>query len=112
MNSSDDSPVNGPAWAAVLAAAVGCACFGILVDLTEAFHGFSRALNFYNPTGDLSGKSALAVAAWLVAWALLRFRWKGRDVNHPARVAVVSVVLILFALVATFPPCFELFSAG
>ncbi|MEO6776122.1 MAG: hypothetical protein ABI467_24395 [Kofleriaceae bacterium] len=112
MNSSDDVSASGPAWAAILAATVGCACFGVLVDVSEAFKGFSRALSFYEPTGDLSGKSTLAVAAWLATWIILHSCWKGRNIERPSRVALVSGLLVLVALVTTFPPFFGLFTSG
>jgi hypothetical protein len=112
MTSTDDSAPTGPAWAAVLAAGVGCACFGILADLTEAFKLVSHWLTFYAPTGDLSGKSTLAVIAWLATWAVLHYCWKGRNIERPGRVAIVAGLLVLFALVATFPPFFDLLSAG
>ena len=111
INSTDELSPTGPAWAAILAAAIGCACFAVLVDLSEAFKGVSRALNFYNPVGDLSGKSTLAVVGWLVAWAILRFRWKRRDIQNPGRLMVVCVVLLFLSLLATFPAVFGLFAA-
>jgi len=111
MNSTDDLSPTGPAWAAIVAAAIGCASFAALVDLSEAFKGVSRALNFYNPSGDLSGKSTVAVVVWLVAWAILRFRWKRRDIQHPGGLMILCVVLLLLSLLATFPAVFGLFAA-
>lgn len=111
MNPIDELTPTGPAWAAIVAAAIGCALFGLLVDLSEAFKGVSRALNFYNPSGDLSGKSTIAVAGWLVAWVILRVSWKGRNIERPGRLMVVCVVLLLLALLATFPAVFGLFAA-
>ena len=66
MTSTDSTPqyFDGPVWAAIISASAGCAAFGLLVDLAEASKSFSNALNFYNPTGDLSGKSTVAVVSW------------------------------------------------
>jgi len=102
---------NGPVWAGVLAAGIGCAALGTLVDLSEASKSISKALNFYTPTGDLSGKTILAVLVWIVAWAVLHARWKNRDVHSPKLVLTVTLVLILLAMVAVFPPFFEIFAA-
>ena|SRR6185312_13410604 len=111
MHSTDQTSPTGSAWAAILAAAIGCASFGILVDLAEAFKPVSKKLSFYAPTGDLSGKSTLAVAAWLLCWAILHVSWKKRDIQRTGTILTIVLLLILFALVATFPPFFGLFAA-
>lgn len=103
--------VNGPVWAGILAAGIGCLALGILVDLCEASKSISKALSFYTPTGDLSGKSILAALVWIVAWVVLNARWKNRDVHSPKLVLTVTVVLIVLAVVAVFPPFFEIFAA-
>lgn len=107
MNHSSNIPT-GPAWAAILAAAIGCFAFAVAVDLAEAFPAVSRALNLYNPTGDLSGKSTFAVAVWLVSWAILHARWKNRMIISVGAISSVILVLILLAVLATFPPIFGL----
>jgi len=99
---------NGPAWAAILAAAIGCATMGLLVDLAEVSKSISNSLNFYNPVGDLSGKSIGAILAWLIAWAALHAGWKNRNIQRAGMVAAVSILLVLAALAMTFPPIFGL----
>ena len=108
MESKNPSIPDGSPWAAILAAAIGCASFGLLVDLAEAFKTFSNHLNLYNPTGDLSGKSTFAVIIWLASWAVLHFMWKGRALTSPGTVMLISVGLVLLSLVMTFPPFFTL----
>jgi hypothetical protein len=115
MTTPDSNPEtlhNGAAWAAILAAGVGCAALGLMTDLTEASKSISNALNFYNPTGDLSGKTALAVIIWLSAWAILNLRWKDRDIGSPNKILALTLILILLALIAVFPPFFGLFAAA
>jgi hypothetical protein len=102
---------NGAAWAGILAASVGCASLGLLVDMAEASKSVSERLNFYNPTGDLSGKSILAVIIWLITWAVLHARWKNRSIESPKTIMAVTLILILLALIAVFPPFFGLFAA-
>lgn len=108
-NQAGDTP-DGGSWAAVLAAGIGCAAIGVLTDLSEASKSFSSALSFYRPVGDLSGKTTLGILCWLLAWGFLHLRWRRRDLAAPGRVAALSIVLILVALIAVFPPFFELFS--
>jgi hypothetical protein len=102
---------NGPAWAAILAAGIGCAVFGLVVDLAEASKATSNALNFYKPAGDLSGKTIVAIVVWIIAWAVLHARWKNRKLRSPGRIIALTLILILLALIAVFPPFFELFAA-
>jgi hypothetical protein len=104
-NTQEQSPT-GPAYAAILAAAIGCIAFGISVDVAEAFPAVSKKLNLYNPTGDLSGKSTLAVIVWIIAWSILQARWKNRTIGAVRSLCTVIVVLIVLTLLATFPPLF------
>lgn len=102
-------PPDGAAWAGILAAGVGCAFFGLLVDLAEGIKSVSNALNFYNPSGDLSGKTTVTIVVWLITWAGLRAWWKNRDIQSPGKVVALTVILILLGLIAVFPPFFTLF---
>lgn len=99
---------NGPAAAALLAAGIGSFVLGLLTTLAAAAKAFGMALNLYNPVGPLSGKTAGAVAAWLIAWVVLHLAWKDRQVNFGATYSVTLILLIL-GLLGTFPPVFEAF---
>jgi hypothetical protein len=118
QNSSDielstNQPLpDGPAWACILASAIGCAAFGALVDLAEASKSISGVLNLYRPSGDLSGKSVIAIVIWAIAWGALHVRWKNHNVRSPGMILVIAVILIVLALIALFPPFFELFAAA
>jgi len=105
-NQARNTP-DGGSWAAVLAAAIGCAAIGVLTDLSEASKSISSALSFSKQVGDLSGKTSLGIFCWLIAWAFLHFRWRRRDLVAPARVAALSIVLIFVSLIAVFPPFFK-----
>jgi hypothetical protein len=109
--SSEPLPANGPAAAVVMAAGIGSATLGIDTLLVEAGPKFfDRALNFYPPVGPLSGKTIIAVVSFVISWIVLDFGLKEKNVNF-RRWATVALVLILFGLLATFPPVFE-FLAG
>jgi hypothetical protein len=103
---------NGGSWAAILAAGIGCATIGVLTDLTEGSKSFSAALTFTKPVGDLSGKTTLGIACWLTAWGVLHLSWRRRDLSAPGRIAALTIALVLAAMLAAFPPFFELFSGG
>ena len=107
-SSLDRSLPNGPAWAAILAAGIGCFGFGVFIDLAEASTRWSNALNFYNPVGNLSGKSTLGIVVWLVAWVVLHLRWRKRDLAYPGRVMTLAAVLIALGVVASCPLFFGL----
>ena len=111
IEASSNRIPNGAAWAAILAAGIGCAAFGLAVDLAEAFKGVSNRLNLYNPVGDLSGKSAGAIVVWLVAWGVLHWRWKDRNLRAPGLVLTLAIILVLCGLIAVLPPLFGLFAA-
>ena len=98
---------NGAGAAAILAAGIGCAALGAFTLLADAFEGVKSFLNFYNPTGALSGVTTLAIVVWLAAWFLLAKRWDGRDVAL-TRVNVAAFVLLAVGFALTFPPLMEL----
>ena len=98
---------NGPGGAAILAAGIGCATMGILAFAGDASSAIGKALNFYNPTGGLSGVTTLTIIVWLVSWFALNCLWRTKTV------AMVKVNRAAFALLAvgfllTFPPFMDL----
>jgi multisubunit Na+/H+ antiporter MnhG subunit len=96
---------NGAALAAFLAAAIGAFALGFIVLLGAA--GIYSAPSLYGPAGGVSGRTTLAIVAWIIAWAILHNRWKNRQVDvGPVRTAIV--LLLIISLVATFPPVWEL----
>jgi hypothetical protein len=102
-----DTIPNGAGAAAILAAGIGCAAIGVLAFAGDASDTFGKALNFYNPTGTLSGVTTLGIIIWLVSWFALNRLWRGRTV------AMVTVNVAAFALLAvgfllTFPPFMDL----
>lgn len=96
---------NGAGLAAVLAAGLGAFAMGLLVILNEA--GIFAAPSLYGPVGGLSGRSTLAVLAWLLAWATLHLRWRGRELSV-SRVLTWTLVLVGLAIAMTFPPVWGL----
>jgi len=96
---------NGAAMASYLAAGIGAFAMGFVVLLNEA--GLFAAPTLYGPAGGVSGRTTLAAFAWLVAWAVLHYRWKAREMA-PGRVYMATLVLIVAGILATFPPVWSL----
>ena len=96
---------NGAAMAAVLGAGIGSFAMGAFVLLNEA--GLFAAPALYGPGGGVTGRTTFATIVWLLAWAVLHARWRSREVA-PGPVFTWTVVLVVLAIVATFPPLWGL----
>jgi hypothetical protein len=103
----EDKP-EGPIAAAVIAGGIGAAALGVVTTLAEASEGFREWLQWSDGVGPLSGKVLVAVAVWLVAWAVLHVALRRRP-YETRRALVISLVLIAVGVVGTFPIFFQLF---
>lgn len=103
------SKPTGPGAAAVVAAGIGTFTIGLMASLAVASPGLSNALNWYNPTGPLSGKTGVGVVAWLLAWVILHAAWNSKNVNF-GRAFSWALALVLLGFLLTFPPVFDLFA--
>jgi hypothetical protein len=101
---------DGPVAAAIIAAGVGTFALGLFTTLAEASARIKDFLNIYDPVGPLSGKTTLAVAAWLGTWAVLHRLLRGRSIRLTTAMTIGAVLLVL-GLLGTFPPFFEVFAA-
>ena len=100
----------GPASAAIIAGGVGAFVLGLMTTGAEAIPGLREALNLTNPVGPLSGKTVVAVVAWLISWAILHFVWKDRDFNINTAF-MIALLLSGLGVLLTFPLVFEAFAA-
>jgi hypothetical protein len=105
MRDGREDVANGAAQAAYLAAGIGSLAMGLMVILAEL--GIFSAPAIYRPAGGVSGRTTLAVAIWLVAWAVLHARWKNRHIE-PGRVGAITVLLVVLGVLLTFPPLWGL----
>src|SRR5262245_63409839 len=82
----------GEAAAAFLAGGIGCFVLGLLVTLTEmpALVDLKNALVWSVPVGPLSGKTGVAVIAFLLSWAISHFTMKNKEVNLKTYVIVAG----------------------
>jgi hypothetical protein len=104
---SNDSILNGPGGAAILAAGIGSAALGILAFAGDASDVIGKALNIYNPTGTLSGVTTVAIMIWLVTWFALSRRWRERSVSM-IKVNTAAFALLVVGFLLTFPPFIDL----
>lgn len=100
----------GAAAAAFIAGGIGSLVLGLMVIFAEMSTGFADILKWVAPVGPLSGKTSLAVIAWLLSWVVLNKMWKGQDFDLK-KAFTISMVLIGLAFLMTFPPFFYLFAA-
>ncbi|MGH8217848.1 MAG: hypothetical protein ACREUT_04695 [Steroidobacteraceae bacterium] len=100
-------PANGPAAAAVLAAWIGGFILGVLSIAGDAFRGMARALDFWNPTGPLSGVTDVTIIVWLVSWFALSRLWARRNLAL-RRINRTAALLFIAGLLLTFPPFMDL----
>jgi hypothetical protein len=97
------NPANGPIAAAVLACGFGCFFLGALAVAGDGSKGVAAALNFYNPTGPLAGVTTVAIALWLVCWAVLAMRWRNKSLAF-GKVSAIAFLFLALGLLLTFPP--------
>jgi hypothetical protein len=102
------APPNGPVAAAVLSCGLGCFFLGVLAVAADGSKSLAAALNFYDPSGSLSGVTTVAIALWLVTWAALAARWKTKTVAFGKLTAAAFAFLVL-GLLLTFPPIGDIF---
>ena len=107
LHDSADTTPNGSGGAAILAAGIGCAAIGVLAFAGDAWDSIGKALNFYNPSGALSGVTTLGIIVWLVAWFALDRSWRDKTVGM-VRINVWSFVLLAVGFLLTFPPFMDL----
>lgn len=99
---------NGPAAAALLAGGIGAVAYGIFIILAEGIKAVGSTLNWYNPSGNLSGKTGMMIIVWLVSWAVLNNQWKDKDVDFK-KYFNLALTLLVVGVLLTVPPVFDFF---
>jgi hypothetical protein len=102
--------VTGPAAAAMIAGGAGAFVIGLMTTIAETSEVIKNAFNWVNPVGPLSGKTAVGVFAWLIAWFFLNRAMKDKD-SDLVKAFTITIILIVAGLLLTFPPFFTLFAA-
>jgi hypothetical protein len=91
----------------MLAAAVGSLVLAVTALAGDKSVPIKNSLNFYKPTGPLSGVTTVAIVVWLAAWGFLEWRWGKRTVAM-SRINRVSVAILALSILLTFPPVIDL----
>lgn len=99
---------NGAAAAAIVAASIGIFAIGLLTTLAEASGSIKSWLDWYSPTGPLSGKTTLGSIIWLVTWVAGHYLLRQRDLPL-TRVVQVGAIFLILGLLLMFPPIFGVF---
>ena len=110
MNTSESTvPAipNGSGAAAILGAAIGSFVLAIIAFAGDKSVPIKNSLNFYKPTGPLSGVTTVAVVVWFLVWGLLEWRW-GRRTVAMSRINRVSLAMLALSILLTFPPIVDL----
>jgi hypothetical protein len=109
MEEQSDSPSipNGSASAAILSAGIGILLFSITAFVGDKSAAIKADLNFYKPTGPLSGVVTIGLASWLLSWFIFGKAWSDKNVSAKG-VCVIAIVLLVVGLLLTFPPFVDL----
>jgi hypothetical protein len=109
VESSEPSAIpNGSGAAAILAAGTGAFALAVLAVAVDKSAWVKRSLNFYSPTGPLSGVTTIAILVWILIWVILQWRWRSRNVAA-GYVNSAAFLLLALSLLMTFPPVADLF---
>ena len=103
MTAKPGSPANGPVAAALLSCALGCFALAALAVAADGSKRLAAALIFYRPTGPLSGVTTVALALWLICWAVLARLWGAKSLPL-GKVGAAAFALLAASLLLTFPP--------
>jgi hypothetical protein len=94
---------NGPAAAAILAAAAATFSLGVMFTVSHLHAGLAQWLVFREQVGTLSGLSTMAGIIWVSTWAVLTWALWNKDVPFPW-LAAIAAILIVAGLLLTWPP--------
>lgn len=98
----------------IVSAGIGAAVLGlftVLAELSPAIKSFLQSFEMGMGVGPLAGKVILASLAYVASLALLWVLWKDKNVDLK-KMFIVGGVLGLVGFLGTFPPFFQMFTAG
>lgn len=99
---------NGTGAAAILAAGIGSFTLAVVAIIADQAPAVKTLMNFYHPTGPLSGVTTTAILVWVAFWILLERRWRNRNAAI-GRIGTIALGLMVLSLLLTFPPIADLF---
>lgn len=99
---------NGPIAAAILSAAIACFTLGLTTIASDKNKAINKLMNFYPPSGALTGETTIAIVVWLAVWIVLARLWRNSS-RSLRTINIASFVLLALGLLLTFPPFIDLF---
>jgi hypothetical protein len=105
----EDYRAFGPVAAAFLAAGIGVLVLGVMTTIAEARASFADKLAWSDSVGPLSGKTIVAVGAWIVSWIVLHVLMRKRD-PAPALIFTLTGILLALGFLGTLPTFFDKFA--
>jgi hypothetical protein len=104
-----DSALDREVGAALIASGIGSLVLGLTVVGAEASESIRDALIWSDSVGPLSGKTGVAVIAFVLSWLGLHYALK--NARLPLMTSfIITLLLVGLGLLLTFPPIFELFA--
>jgi len=94
--------------ASMIASGIGSLVLGIAIVLAEVNADIKTFLTWNSGVGPLSGKTGVAVIAFIVSWAVLHYAFQRRAISLTTSF-IVTLVLVVLGLLLTFPPVFMSF---
>ena len=94
--------------ASMIASGIGSLVLGIAIVLAEVNASIKAFLTWNSGVGPLSGKTGVAVIAFVVSWAVLHYAFQRRAITL-TNSFIATVVLVVLGLLLTFPPVFMSF---
>ena len=92
----------GPAAAAFVAAGIGSFALGLITTLSAAIHVVNNLLNWWTPTGPLTGETGIPVIIWVLSWVILHRGWRSKNISFE-KAWRISLILIVLGILGTFP---------
>jgi hypothetical protein len=103
MTGTQPTAPNGPIAAAILSAAIGCFTLGLTTIASDKSKAINAFMNFYAPSGALTGETTITIIIWIAAWLVLAKLW--RNASIPLRaINLTAAALLVLGLLLTFPP--------
>ena len=98
----------GAAAAAMISSAIGVFFIGFFTTMTGIIPGLGDFLNWWDPAGNLTGKTGLSIIIWLISWAVMNNKWKNTEYDL-GKAFKITLILIGLGVLLTFPPIFQVF---
>jgi hypothetical protein len=100
------SKVDAEVGASIIASGIGAVTLGVAIVLVEVSLSIKEKLVWVDGVGPLSGKTGVAVIAFLLSWVILHFVMKSKPIDLMKSVTIGGALLFV-SLLLTFPPVFE-----